>query len=35
MSFFSGGCYAVLNRIVRTVRRMVPGERLEETYDEG
>lgn len=27
--------YAVLNRIVRTVQRMVPGERLEETYDEG
>ena len=27
--------YAVLNRITRTVRRMVPGERLEETYDEG
>ncbi|MBW1686280.1 MAG: hypothetical protein JRS35_14595 [Deltaproteobacteria bacterium] len=27
--------YAVLNRFIRTVQRMVPGERLEETYDEG
>jgi len=25
----------VVNRLVRTVHRMVPGERLEETYDEG
>ena len=25
----------VVNRFVRTVRRMVPGERLEESYDEG
>jgi uncharacterized protein YndB with AHSA1/START domain len=27
--------YAVVNRFIRTVHRMVPGERLEETYDEG
>ena len=27
--------YAVVNRFVRTVHRMVPGERLEESYDEG
>ena len=27
--------HAVVNRFIRTVRRMLPGERLEETYDEG
>jgi uncharacterized protein YndB with AHSA1/START domain len=27
--------YAVVNRFIRTVHRMSPGERLEETYDEG
>ena len=25
----------VLTRFIRTVQRMVPGERIEETYDEG
>jgi len=26
---------AVVNRFIRTVHRMLPGERIEETYDEG
>ena len=27
--------YLVFTRFVRTIRRIVPGERIEETYDEG
>jgi uncharacterized protein YndB with AHSA1/START domain len=27
--------HLVVNRFIRTVHRVVPGERLEETYDEG
>lgn len=27
--------YLVFTRFVRTIRRVVPGERIEETYDEG